>query len=148
MDPDEMRRIPGVAKRRHIQVDSMADLIDRIDDGNAFAFLHLAGPEASALEKYEAAASHSLAGYKHLVTADFIRHVRNRKHGDSLPVSNEDLLKLPALLAAPDSVGPSKNQRKQVMSIDVISDDGSKYSVILEIRKGNRKLATVTLVKH
>jgi hypothetical protein len=95
-------------------------------------------------------------GYQHSLDTSAVRHIR-KEHGDEatelargqLPVTDEDLLQIPTVLAAPDKVvfGLTNRIGKDVVGyLKVLSDGTVLY--LEEVRTGRKNLAALSLRKH
>lgn len=97
-----------------------------------------------------------ISNFTHVIDTSAVRHIR-KEHGDiekeikrgQLGITDEDIKKLPEVIAEPDSVAfgtRNKIGRDQIVYLKKLEDGTTLY--FEEIRTGKRELAAVTVRKY
>jgi len=105
--------------------------------------------------RYLAEVGVDVAGFKHLLDADGLRHIHKQHGGNTeaprgqVTIVKQDVLDLRLVMTDPDTLTPADKSRTGLTRIEaakVIS--GHTLYYVLEVRTGRRRLAPVTLYKR
>jgi hypothetical protein len=95
-----------------------------------------------------------LGGFHHRIDSDAIRHIRanhgpGREDDPALePITDEDLLAIPDIVANPDHISRGKDQATGLPSIIYKKTIQDTLVVVEEVRTGRHELALKTITKH
>lgn len=103
-------------------------------------------------DRVQAVTGIDVHGFTHSIVDDGVRHAMKR-HGEGnekaegqTPITEQDLMRLPEVMSAPDSIraaGVSRSYRLPIIAVEKKFSDGTTI-VVEEIRKGRRKLMFLT----
>jgi uncharacterized membrane protein YbhN (UPF0104 family) len=97
-----------------------------------------------------------IAGFRHVIDTSAVRHIKNR-HGNEkiehargqLVISDEDILKIPLILCAPDQLifGAHTPRRQPVIGYIKRLPDGAVL-FLQEVRAGRKDLSALSMIKY
>ncbi|MFH1743376.1 MAG: hypothetical protein ABIH23_30590 [bacterium] len=105
-------------------------------------------------ERIKAATGLEVTGFIHMIDKSAVNHILNKHgpgnetRGGSIPVTREDIARIPEITATADSIvyeGKSKRLRLEVIRYRK-RENGITF-VVVEVRNGRRKLAVITMYK-
>jgi len=121
---------------------------------NALKKVDLGELNSTHIEAIKQATGHDLTGYKRVIDNYAIKHILN-EHGDAkkeaarglIPVTKEDITKIPDIIENPDSISPAGKTRVGRDSILYEKRFNGIIYYLEEKRIGNNEVAAVTLYK-